>query len=268
MALLFVGALGLKIQADLVPAQNEIALAINDPALAGLRVAVLSDLHLSDDPADLSQMARLLETVNASKPDLFALLGDYTANPRSIKDPTAHRESVARLFASLQAAPVVAVLGNYESWDDRLAWGRALQQQGVIVLENDVAVVTSNNRLFCVRGIGDAFTGYHQETPFPDSCQGLARLTLTHDPFAAFALDLQGLVLAGHTHCGQLRIPVLGPLWIPSKVPHSASCGRLMRTRSNLIWVTSGLGASGINVRLFAPAAWDLLHLQMEGPKN
>jgi len=101
LTLLFVGALGLKIQADLVPARNEVALAINDPALAGLTVAVLSDLHLSDDPEDLSQMAQLLETVNAAKPDLFALLGDYAAHPRSIKDPIAHRENVARLFASL-----------------------------------------------------------------------------------------------------------------------------------------------------------------------
>ena len=68
-------------------------------------------------------MVKLLEVVNAAKPDLIALLGDYTAHPDDLQAPGAHRDAVAGVLASLRAAPVVAVFGNYESWDDRQAWG-------------------------------------------------------------------------------------------------------------------------------------------------
>lgn len=76
LALLLLGGLGLKIQADLIPERNDVALVLGDPALAGLRIAVLSDLHIPEDPEAPARMAQLLETVNAAKPDLIALLGD------------------------------------------------------------------------------------------------------------------------------------------------------------------------------------------------
>ncbi len=155
------------------------ALVVDGPALAGLRIAVLSDLHLGEDPAAFERMAKVLAAVNAAKPDLIALLGDYTAHPGGIEDPPAHREAVAKLLASLTAAPVVAVLGNYESWDDREAWANTLSQQGITLLANDVARLEASGRALCVRGIGDAFTGHHRETPFPHACEGRGQLTLS-----------------------------------------------------------------------------------------
>ena len=264
LAFLLLGGLGLKIQADLAPERNDVALALDDPALAGLRIAVLSDLHLPEDPEALARMAQLLEAVNAAKPDLIALLGDYIAHPDDLQDRSAHRNAVAGVLASLRAAPVVAVLGNYESWDDRQAWANALRLRGITVLENDVARLEAAGRSLCVRGLGDAFTGYHRETLFPQGCEGRGQLTLTHDPFAAFALNLEGLVLAGHTHCGQLRIPGLGPIWAPSDAPREAICGEYKEAGLTL-WVTSGLGESILPVRLLAPSSWDLLTIFQSG---
>jgi len=258
LAFLLLVGLGLKIQADLTPERNDVALALDDPALTGLRIAVLSDLHLPEDPEALARMAQLLEAVNAAKPDLIALLGDYIAHPDDLQGRNAHRDAVADVLASLRAAPVVAVLGNYESWDDGQAWAHTLRQQGINVLENDVARLEFSDRLLCVRGIGDAFTGHHLETPFSQDCEVGGQLTLTHDPFAAIALKLDGLVLAGHTHCGQLRIPGLGPIWAPSDAPREAICGEYKEAGLTL-WVTSGLGESILPVRLFAPSSWDLL---------
>ena len=261
LAFLLLGALGFKIQVDLIPARNDVALAMDAPVLAGLRIAVLSDLHLGEDPAAFARMAKVIAAVNAAKPDLIALLGDYTAHPGGIEDPPAHREAVAKLLASLTAAPVVAVLGNYESWDDRQAWAHALRRRGITVLENDVARLEASGRSLCVRGIGDAFTGHHRKTRFPEGCEGRGQLTLTHDPFAAFALNLDGVVLAGHTHCGQVSLPMLGALWVPSQVPRAATCGEY-REGDLTLWVSAGLGTSLLPIRFWAPASWDLLVLQ------
>jgi len=258
LAFLLLGGLGLKIQADLTPERNDVALALDDPALAGLRIAVLSDLHLPEDPEALARMAQLLEAVNAAKPDLIALLGDYIAHPDDLQGRSAHRDAVAGVLASLRAAPVVAVLGNYESWDDRQAWANALRQRGITVLENDVARLEAAGRSLCVRGLGDAFTGYHRETLFPEDCEGRGQLTLTHDPFAAFALNLEDLVLAGHTHYGQLRVPGLGPLWVPSKAPRAATCGAY-RDGNLVLWVSAGLGTSLAPLRFWASAQWDVV---------
>ena len=258
LAVLLLGGLGLRIQADLTPERNDVALVVDDPALAGLRIAVLSDFHLPEGLEALARMAQLIETVNATKPDLIALLGDYTAHPDDLQDRSAHRSAVAGVLAALRSAPVVAVLGNYESWDDRLAWANALRQRGITVLENDVARLEASGRSLCVRGIGDAFTGYHRETPFPEDCEGRGRLTLTHDPFAAFALNLEGLVLAGHTHCGQVRMPGLGPLWVPSNAPRAATCGAY-REGNLTLWVSAGLGTSLAPLRFWASAQWDVV---------
>ena len=263
LAFLLLGALGFKIQADLTPARNDVALVVDDPALAGLRIAVLSDLHLGEDPAAFERMAKVLAAVNAAKPDLIALLGDYTAHPDDLQDRSAHRDAVAGVLASLRAAPVVAVLGNYESWDDRGAWAHALRRRGITVLENDVARLRASGRSLCVRGIGDAFTGHHRKTRFPEGCEGRGQLTLTHDPFAAFVLNLEGLVLAGHTHCGQVRMPGLGPLWVPSTAPRTATCGEY-REGNLTLWVSAGLGTSLAPFRFWAPAQWDVVTIHQK----
>ena len=80
------GGLGLKTQTDLTPERNDVALVLDDPALAGLRIAVLSDLHIPEGPEAPARMAQLLETVNAAKPDLIALLEDYSSQELKLKD--------------------------------------------------------------------------------------------------------------------------------------------------------------------------------------
>ena len=65
-------------------------------------------------------------------------------------------------------------------------------------------------------------------------------------------------MLAGHTHCGQLRIPGLGPFWVPSTAPRAATCGAYQE--GNLaLWVSAGLGTSLAPLRFWAPAQWDVV---------
>lgn len=66
--------------------------------------------------------------------------------------------------------------------------------------------------------------------------------------------------LAGHSHCGQISIPFLGPLWAPTEAPRDAWCG-LYQDELKALWVSSGVETSLLLIRLGAPSQWDLIEV-------
>ena len=112
----------------------------------------------------------------------------------------------------------------------------------------------------CVRGLGDSYTGQFRYVAFPTECAGLQEITVTHDPAGAFHPEVRGIVFAGHTHCGQIRIPLLGALFVPTKAPEDARCG-LFRDERITLFVSSGIGTSVIPIRFLAQAQWDLINI-------
>jgi predicted MPP superfamily phosphohydrolase len=68
---------------------------------------------------------------------------------------------------------------------------------------------------------------------------------------------------AAHTHCGQIRLPILGALWMPTEAPREATCGLYQDTK-RLLWVTAGVGTSILPIRIGAQSEWDLLTLLEE----
>ncbi|MFT5008052.1 MAG: hypothetical protein ACI9PX_000455 [Reinekea sp.] len=81
-------------------------------------------------------------------------------------------------------------------------------------MENETRLITTINGSVCIRGLGDKFTNRYKYVDYPAACQGLPQLTITHDPAGAFDKHVTGLVLAGHTHCGQVSLPFIGSLWV------------------------------------------------------
>ena len=227
----------------------------------GLRVAVVGDLHVSDSPAAYLELELLATQVVAAKPDFIILLGDYTAHPNSITNLMNHRtEIAARLFMTAEI-PIAAILGNYETWSGQKEWIAALSEAGLLVLNNAIQVISSGHHNFCVRGLGDAFTHQLKFVEFPVRCSNKLQMTLTHDPAGAFHTGVSGLIFAAHTHCGQIRIPGFGPLWMPTKAPRAATCG-LYKDDTRVLWVTSGIGSSILPIRLGAQSQWDLITLR------
>lgn len=229
-----------------------------------LLIAVISDLHVEQSDHAYRHTADLFQEVLEKGPDLIFLLGDLTASPSNLAEPGAHRASLSKLLALLPPAKTAVVLGNYESWDDRSAWRSAVERAGLVVLENDVSTFDVNGTEVCVRGLGDFYTGNYQETYFSSECEGRSKITITHDPAAAFQEGVEGLIFAGHTHCGQISIPFLGPLWAPTEAPRDAWCG-LYQDELRTLWVSSGVGTSVLPIRLGAPSQWDLVEVR---PRN
>jgi predicted MPP superfamily phosphohydrolase len=231
----------------------------------GTRVALISDLHLGAYK-DAAFVARLAERINALKPDCTVIAGDFLFAPEGPLD---------RLFGPLKNihGPVYAVLGNHDSREVPPPHGGdvptamirdALTRAGVLLVEGRVADCGKIK----VAGIGDLWTG-NADFHGAQAYRGAAPLVLlTHNPDLAYEVprNLSRLLLSGHTHGGQIRLPFVYPYVIPVKGPFDR--GLLTATQWSDdpvgrpdVFTTSGVGEIGLPMRLLNPPAIDLLLL-------
>ncbi|MEM7047690.1 MAG: metallophosphoesterase [Pseudomonadota bacterium] len=237
----------------MVPVQTPAPGVVPGAVPFSLKVAVIGDAHVRDTKASFAWFRGVLQQVQSHQPDLILSVGDYVSN----RAQEAH-DVVLDAMREIAPIPHVAVLGNHDwGFRHRDRW-QAFEALGLI--ENQVRVLEIKNRRVCIRAIGDVYSGYARYIEFPSSCAGLPQITVTHDPMGAFYPSLRGLVFAGHTHCGQVRLPLVGPLWVPTRAPNAARCG-LYRDEQRTVFVTSGVGTSILPIRYGAQAQWDLIEL-------
>jgi uncharacterized protein len=176
-------------------------------AFDGFRIVQLSDLHVTESTREAA-LDRLVERVNALKPDVVAITGDLVDG-----DVGELRSRVAR-FANLRATEgVFFVTGNHEYYHGAPAWEAELRRLGIVVLHNEHRVIARGTDALVLAGITDFHGGYfhpaHQSRPdlaFAGAPPGVPRVLLAHQPrsaadAAAHQVDLQ---LSGHTHGGQI----------------------------------------------------------------
>ena len=229
--------------------------------LDGLRVAVVSDLHTGAPHVDERKVERIVAKVNAQRPDLVALVGDYADPSVPLGKPVAP-EAVAEELAALQAPlGVFAVLGNHDwyHYGERVA--RALREAGLEVLENDAVAVEHEGEVLWVAGLAD------MRERDADVSVALAMvppqqalIALTHDPdmFPALRQRAQ-LVLAGHTHGGQVGLPLLRRAAVPSTRGYT---GGEVREGGGYMYVSRGVGTTGLPIRFAAPPEIAILRLR------
>lgn len=230
-----------------------------------LRIALLSDIHIGGAAMDARRLERIVDQVNARSPDLVLIAGDFVYG-HSPEDGRAASAGLTSPLRKLKAPlGVVAVLGNHDHWTDPDAVQQALEAAGVTVLRNAAA----SRGPVAIIGIDDAFSGNDQIDLAMKSAGALPgfRIALTHAPDLAFSLPTDvTLVMGGHSHCGQVVLPLIGavaerspklnkPLYDPRY-----RCGTVENEDQTVI-VTGGLGASGPPVRIGAPPDWWLITL-------
>jgi predicted MPP superfamily phosphohydrolase len=209
-----------------------------------------------------SRVARIVAQVNALAPDVVLIAGDLITDKRLATRLYDYREAVAPLAALRPRLATVAVLGNHDIWRDAAAAHRALGDTGVVVLDN--AALEAGP--LAIGGLNDPFT-HHDDLPATVAALRRlpgAKLVLSHspDPFARLPGDVT-LMLAGHTHCGQVSLPFYGALETMSAYGRRYACGRIDEGGKSL-FVTAGLGTSGVPIRI---GAWPDLWLLTLGPR-
>jgi predicted MPP superfamily phosphohydrolase len=242
-----------------------------------LKLAVISDLHAGEPFMSAARIRRIAEAANALKPDAIALLGDYNAGHFFVTRAVDAQQTAEALSVLRAPLGVYSVLGNHD-WahgalltspsDGASAIRRALRQAGIEVLENDAVPLAKDGRKFWIVGLGDQLLDlddFHGVDPAKlegaDDLDGaLAKVTdaapiilLAHEPMIFAATPPRvALTLCGHTHGGQINLPLLGPIVGDIRFGPDFVYGHHQRDERHLI-VSGGLGESVVPARLMRP---------------
>jgi predicted MPP superfamily phosphohydrolase len=225
-------------------------------------VAVISDLHVGAPYLGLPALNHLVSVTNAEKPDLVILLGDFVTRG-VLGGHFVSPEPIAAELSNLQAPlGVFAVLGNHDWWYDGLRIRRAFDAQGISVLENEAVELSYRQQRFWVAGLADLWTrGDGVSTTLSQIYDNEPILLLMHNPdLFPEVPDRVSLSLAGHTHGGQVNVPIIGRLKVPSKFGQRYAYG-LIEERRRKLFVTSGVGTSIMPVRFGVPPEVVILQL-------
>ena len=220
-----------------------------------VRALLISDIHVAGPDMPPSRLERIVAQINALRPDVVLIAGDFVSDKRVATRTYPLGEAAAPLAGLRPRLGTYAVLGNHDHWRDAADARAALSAAGVTVLDNSAAQAGP----LVVGGLDDDYTGHDDMRRTLAAMRRLrgARVLLSHspDPFATLADDV-GLMLAGHTHCGQIRLPLIGAVSTMSSYGERYACGRVDERGHTLI-VGAGLGTSILPLRLGAvPDLW------------
>jgi predicted MPP superfamily phosphohydrolase len=228
-------------------------------AFDGFRIALFSDIHLYPF-TPIQVVSDAVTLANSFQPDLVILAGDFVWH-----DVEAVFDLVPVLSRLNSAAGIFAVLGNHDHRKGPQIVTQTLNQAGIRLLNNDGIILQRGNDSIYLAGIDSAWGG----TPEPDAAFGnrrgdIATIVAVHEPdyikelVARFPVDLQ---LSGHSHGGQVRLPIVGPLILPP-MGLVYDMG-LYRVGEAQVYTTRGIGTIHINARFNCPPEVTALTLQV-----
>jgi uncharacterized protein len=247
----------------LVLHEETLALPNWPPSLNSIRVAVLADLHAGSPFIDENKLQQVVSITNQTNPDLILLLGDFVVGDHQPKHPVAP-ETIAAILKGLHARlGVYAVLGNHDWWFDGKRVWHSLEDVGIRVLENEVAQIQIDNQSFWLCGLSDLWTRPQNINSVLEKIPGNDPvIAMTHNP-DIFPLIIANvtLTLAAHTHGGQVNLPFIGRLVVPSRFGQRYAAGHIQEGSKHL-FVTTGIGTSIIPVRFRVPPEIVLLTIK------
>ena len=234
-----------------------------------LRILQLSDFHY-DDVFSVVPLRKAIDIVNQLQPDLVVLTGDFVTSPvndthRGSARRAARRiEPCSQLLAQIRARlAILAVLGNHDLDTDAAHIIAVLQSHAIPVLRNRSVSMEREGKRLWLSGVDDVLAGK------PDldlALRGVPPdepvILLAHEPdwadyVAHHPVDLQ---LSGHSHGGQVRFPLVGPVYLP-KLGRKYVWG-LRRIGPLMLYTNAGIGTVRVPIRLNCPPEITLITLR------
>jgi predicted MPP superfamily phosphohydrolase len=234
-----------------------------------LTIGVIADLHAGGLNMTLEHVVRAVDRTNELAPDLIVLLGDYFAHHNFVTERVSYAawgSEFARLKAPLG---VWAILGNHDWWFDLEGVRVTLAEIGIPLLQNRAVRLGEGSRGFWLAGLGDQIAHVMGRGKFSgeDDLAGTLAQVTTDDPVLLLAHepdvfprvpDRVALTLCGHTHGGQIRIPLIWPALMPAHYGRRLAYGHLVDGGRQMI-VSGGLGTSIVPMRLGVPP--EIVHI-------
>lgn len=230
--------------------------------LRGLRLVQLSDIH-HGPWTSLEYVRRVVAMTNALNPDLVVLTGDY------VHQSDVYIPPVVKELAELRGKiGVVGTLGNHDWWENGQLTIKEFARTPVKLIDNARLYVTGDRTLetsvgpsdersaLCVAGVGDLWEGPPEyEKALGGLPPAMPRVLLSHNPDVAEEPPLLqmapriDLMLSGHTHGGQISLPVVGTLVTPSKYGNRYVAG-MVQGKLGPVYINRGIGTTIMPMRL------------------
>ena len=236
-----------------------------DP-FAGLKIVQISDFHFHEY-TEAAFLEAVVRRVNEANPDLVLLTGDFVSSkplPRHFGVGMSYH--CAELLSRIECPLRYAILGNHDVLVSAQAVTDALLTHGIPVLTDSSVPLEREGRRLWLAGIQDALVGRPNlatALPAGRNPEQEPLILLAHEPdFADYAIGRQiDLVLSGHTHGGQIRLPFLPPLLLPQMGTKYVE--GLFRLRDGMqLYVNRGIGAVNLPFRFRCPPEISVLTLQ------
>lgn len=263
----------------LVVRPNEIAIRDLEPAFDGLRIVLISDIHGGSNNVTYEKLLEVTARANEQEADLVLLLGDFVSElPGQRSATSAIRMPVDRIAEGLAGLKgklgVFAVLGNHDGGSGSRVTIE-LERVGVRVLEDEVAVVAHQGKELRLLGFKDHLEAGARWGRLPQDARRLLQgtgegdiIAMQHSPDIMHFLTGESLlspklrlVVAGHTHGGQVWLPILGRAVIPSSYGQQLAYGHVVENDVDL-FVTGGIGTSILPFRFMVPPEISVLTLR------
>jgi hypothetical protein len=233
------------------------------PSGRKLSVTVIADLHAGGPDMTLPHIQRVVDTANLLQSDLIVLLGDYTSIYGFATEQVPYAAWTAELARLSAPLGIWAILGNHDWRYDLAEVRHALASVRIPVLENEAVMLGGEGGRFWLAGLGDQLAYRLGPGRFRgiDDLPGTLAKARTEDPILLLAHEPDifpqvpsrvALTLSGHTHGGQIRLPLVWPLFVPSKYGARFAFGHVIEGGRQLI-VSGGLGTSFVPARLGVP---------------
>jgi predicted MPP superfamily phosphohydrolase len=235
-------------------AQLDVSIADLPFELDGTRILQLTDMHRGPR-ITASFIAQAVELGLKQRPDLVVLTGDY------VHQGSAHIHEAAELMRPLAGAvPTVGVLGNHDWYAGASRMCRSLENVGVRMIDNNRCffgpdrIITTQESGLCLAGVGDLL---EDRVDFRRALGGvdlkMPRMLLSHNPDAAEMIEAGDhridLMLSGHTHGGQVRLPIIGAPGVPSRFGEKYRHGMVQGPKCR-VYISAGVGMSVAPFRL------------------
>lgn len=220
--------------------------------MEGYRIVHLSDLH---NALFGRENSRLLEMVRNQNPNVIMITGDLVdANRTNVKVAVQLADKLT------QIAPVYYVTGNHESWLEESKPEKfkelmtGLEKAGVTILDNEIATVDTGKAVYNIIGLDDNdLMNGTLASLVENTSKEVLNVTLAHEPqyIRRYSEDGANLVLSGHAHGGQFRIPGVGGVYAPSEGFLPQYSEGKHEVNSATMVVSRGLGNSSFPIRIF-----------------
>ncbi len=232
-----------------------------------LTVMLISDVHVASPDMPPERLTKIVASINKAQPDLVVFAGDFVSDKRLATRVYVGDTALAPLRGLTAKLGAVAVLGNHDHWRGTAEMKAALRSANVTVLTNEAVAAGP----LVIGGVDDDFTSRADvagtlvamhKLGQADATDTHAFVMLSHSPDimpnipGKHSAGFIPLLLAGHTHCGQIVLPFWGPVSSVSRFGLRYNCG-IIREDGKMLVVGAGLGTSILPLRLGAvPDMW------------